>query len=165
MKTGRPRKKSVTMRKPLEGDHGTGTAAAIAGTVMEEIEGDNPNNRGRRRRLEVIELRSLGLSMRQTQAAREIRNAWCAVEMLTSGGELKEQVDASPKPDAVKTAQISALSRYRIAMKGVPAGIPRQIVEAVCFHNKHPDDLPKEWASVKAQLKVALDLAANRLGY
>lgn len=161
---GRQRKpRPITL--PPTGDHGTGTGAAMAGTVLEAVEGQEHNRTHRRRRVEAIDDSRLGLSLRQYQAAREIRDSYCQCEKLSSGSPLKEQVDASSRPDATIAIQVDAQSRFHRAMKGVPGGIPRKIVEAICFSNQRFDDLPKEWASVKAQFKITMDLVANRLGY
>lgn len=151
----------------FNGDHGTGTTLATMGTIIEEItndEGRNPNNVARRRRVEAIDAMR-GLSMRQWQAAREIRDAYCQCEKLSSGSPLKEQVDSSPKPDETIAIQVDAQSRLHRAMAGVPSGIPRKIVEAICWENKRPEDLPQAWANVSAQFKITMDLVANKLRY
>ena len=161
------KKKKVTL-PPYIGDHGTGTLAAKAGTFIEPItdeNGNNPNRQGRRRREEVIG--TIKLSMRQLQAAQDIRNAWCRKEMLSSGDELKEQVDGSPRPDRAIAAQIDAISAFKYLMDAVPRNMT-YVVEHVCCAN-----LPLRRLSPKmdhmgchsANLKVALDLVANRKGY
>ena len=149
----------------FNGDHGPSTQAALAGTVLEAMDedGKNPNNMGRRKRIEHFE--QMGLTLRQYQAAKEIRDAYCEVQIQSSGGPLKEQVDASPKPDETIDAQTDAQSRLNRAMKKVPSGIPRRIVEAICWNNQDPADLPREWANVRAQFKITLDLVANHLRY
>lgn len=147
---------------PFNGDHGTGTQAAMAGTVLEPLvdeRGGNPNNLGQRRRMDVIE--ALGLDMRQKQAATAIRDAHCRVEMLSSGGELKEQVDASPKPDAAVAAQVDALSNRSRYMAAVPRDF-RKVVEHVCWNNQPISKLPGSRNSHSACFKVAMDLVANK---
>ncbi len=151
---------------PYNGDHGSNTPAARAGTVLEPMEDDtgkNPNHMARRRVVEHYTL--MGLSLRQHQAAKEIRDAWCEVQMSSSGGPLKEQVDASPRPDETIAEQTDAQTRLERAMRKVPNGIPRRIVEAICWNNQDPNKLPKEWANVRAQFKITMDLVANHLRY
>ena len=165
---GRPRKTSVSLSPaPLKGDHGTGTAAAIAGTVLTPLtdeRGNNPNNIGRRRRENVLD--TINLSMRQFQAGDEIARAWSAVEKLSSGGELKERVQSSPKPDETIDIQVEAMSRLEHAMRAVPSAM-RYVVEHVCWHNlplaRLPDKSPH--GNHSANLKVALDLVANKLRF
>ncbi len=163
------KKKPHTPAMPkLRGDFGPGTQAANAGTTVEPIlneDGQNPNNRGRRRRVNQIE-KMTDLSMRQHQAAMHIQEAFCSVEMLSSGSELKERVQSSPKPDATIAAQIDAQSRLYHAMKAVPSAM-RYVVEHVCWHNLPISDLGKGrcHGENKSNLKVALDLVANRLKY
>ena len=99
------RKLKVTL-PPLGGDHGTGTMAAIDGTEVVPIDGDNPNNMGMRKRREIIELAKVGLSCRQHQAAREIRDAHCEVEKLSSGGPISERVDHTADPSAIATRHV-----------------------------------------------------------
>ncbi len=149
---------------PYTGDHGTGMPAATKGTVMEPVEGQEHNRTGRRRRKD--RLNDFTLSMRQMQAGKAIRDAWCRVEMLSSGEELKEQVDASPKPDAVIAAQVKAQSRLEFVMRSVPANM-RDVVEHVCWRNAKITELKNglPFGSNSANFKIALDLVANRLGY
>ena len=157
-------------RKPpiptFEGDHGTGTAAAVSGTIVEALPTENgkpdPNNRGRRRRIEVIDHLKF-LSLRQYQAAREIRNAYCAVEKLSSGSPLKERVDASTRPDVAVAAQVDALSRLNRAMAGVPR-YTRATVEAICWHNTAIKDLP-DYQVARSDLQGAMTCVADRLNY
>ena len=62
----RARQKPSSPSIPFNGDHGTGTAAAMAGTRLEPVEdeeGRNPNNMGRRVREDRI--KRIKLSMRQ----------------------------------------------------------------------------------------------------
>ena len=163
---GKRKRQKPTKPIPYNGDMGTGTRAATAGTVVEALtndDGSNPNHMGRRRVVERYE--DMGLSLRQYQAAKEIRDAWCEVQMQSSGGPLKEQVDASPRPDETIAEQTDAQSRLERAMRKVPNGIPRRIVEAICWNNQDPKSLPKEWANVSAQFKITLDLVANHLRY
>lgn len=162
---GRPRKKGVSLAPtPLNGDHGTGTKAALAGTCLEPVKtetGANPNHMGRRRRVEVID--TLDLTMRQQQAAKAIRSAFCRVEMLSSGGELKEWVQASPKPDANIASQVDAMSAFVHVMRGVRR-IDRPIIEHVCFKNA-PLRLFVLHSRQSARLRQALDVVADHMRY
>ena len=157
----KPRNKPYTPPIPFNGDHGTGTAAAMAGTRLEAVEdeeGRNPNNMGRRVREDRI--KRIKLSMRQEQAAYKIRDAYCRVEMLSSGSPLKEQVDASPKPDAVIASQVDAQSELHFVMSAVPNAM-RPVIEHVCWHNRPLNQMPDD----RANFKVALDMVANKLRY
>lgn len=164
-----PKKKKKPSKPAIpsfNGDHGTGTAAAMAGTTVEPMlndQGNNPNNMGRRRRVNQIE-KMTDLSLRQHQAAMHIQEAFCRVEMLSSGSELKERVQSSPKPDATIAAQIDAQSALYHAMAAVPSAM-RYVVEHVCWHNLplYLADKGRKHGSAKANLKVALDLVANKL--
>lgn len=167
------RKKHVSLAPiPLGGDHGTGTLAAKLGTVLEPMKDDkgrNPNNIGRRRRTSEIDRLAPKLSMRQEQAARAISDAYCRVEALSSGGELKEWVQASPKPDACVAVQVAAQSELAHVMKGVP-GKPvecRIVVEHVCWKGLPVRHLAagRDHGAYMASLKVALDMVANHLRY
>lgn len=169
MASKKPKQKPSKPEIPaFVGDHGTGTAAANYNTVIIPItdaKGRNPNNQGQRRRVNRIdEIKSL--SMRQTQAANAIQEAFCRVEMLSSGGELKARVDSSPKPDHTVAAQCDAVSNLVNVMKGVP-GAMRGIVEHVCWHNLPISAFkPTNMRNMhSANLKVALDLVANHLRY
>lgn len=164
------RKKAVSLSE-FNGDHGTGAPAAMAGTSLEEVktdDGRNPNRQARRRRINRIEqmMKRGQLNMRQYQAAMDIQEAWCWVEMLSSGGELKERVQASPKPDATIAVQMDAVSRLKFVMDAVP-GAMRYVVEHVCWHNRslNTADAGKKHGSAKSNLLVALELVANQLRY
>lgn len=168
----RAKRKSRARQKPsnppgFTGDHGTATQAAMAGTVLEAMkneDGSNPNNIGRRRRLSAIE--ALSLTMRQEQAAREIEKAWCGIRKLQSGGALKEQVDASPKPDAVVAAQVEAQSRWSRATKALLRS-EREIVFHVCCDNLPIVLLSRRLGITGAseRFKTAMDRVADYLRY
>ncbi len=134
-------KKAVSVPPiPWGGDHGTGTQAAKAGTklvAVKDSNGKNPNNLGQRKRIIVLDdmLRRGTITMRQHQAGIAIQEAYCRVEMLSSGGPLKEQVQSSPKPDAAVAIQVGANSRLVHVMKPVLQS-NRGLIEAVCWHNK-----------------------------
>jgi hypothetical protein len=167
-KSRRRRKPTKPETPQFNGDHGTGTRAANADTELVPItneDGSNPNNIGHRRRVNHID-KMTSLSMRQLQAAKEIENAWCQVQSLSSGSPLKEYVQASPKPDEVVAHQVDAQSRLNVAMAGVPPAM-RYVVEHLCWHNRPVSSLgPSDRrGNHKANLKVALDLAANKLRY
>lgn len=158
------RRKSVSVKRPTwGGDHGTGTSAAKAGTEIVPIK-DSPNGMANRRRINVID-KITSLSMRQLQAAKEIEAAYCKTEMLSSGGPLKEQVDASPKPDAVVSSQVDAQSRLARCMRPVLRS-ERHIVECICWRNEAPRTLSRThrrlWLS---RFKTAMDRVADEMGY
>jgi hypothetical protein len=173
MKAKRKRKSVSVKAMPYIGDHGTGTAAATAGTVLEPAtdkpSDPNPNNVGRRRRRSEIDRLAPKLTMRQEQAARAISNAYCRVQMLSSGGELREQVDSSSKPDACITAQVSAQSDLAYVMTGVPQAPVecRQAIEQVCWHGEPIGRLASGRAHEKYMtcLKVALNAVADHMRY
>jgi len=148
------------------GDHGPGTPAATAGTVLEPIRHDggkdDPNRRARRRRVETIDVLTF-LSQRQYQAAREIRDAYCALQKLTSGSPLKEQVDTSSRPDAIVAAQVDALSRWRRAIDPVPRHM-RATVEAICCENVPIRRLPN-YEVARSDMQGAMTVVANALRY
>lgn len=168
---GRPRvARSITLPK-LGGDHGTGTMAANANTELRALKnenGSNPNNMGQRQRVNVIDRlvqRDL-LTMRQHQAANEIQEAYCRVQMLSSGSELKEQVQSSPKPDATIAVQIAAQSRYFKAMEKVRKS-DREIIEHVCCLNLPVMMLARGRHAVRRyqRMRKTLDDVADHLGY
>lgn len=169
-KGNKPKPKSVSVTAaPWNGDHGTGTKAACAGTELVEVkteDGRNPNRMKHRRRISQIDAMSEKLSMRQLQAARAIQEAYCRVEMQSSGAALKEQVDASPKPDAVIASQVDAMSHLAFIMGAVPKAM-RDIIEHVCWHNQpiHTIKMGRSYYNRSADFKVALDLVANKLRY
>lgn len=157
-------KKVAPLHIPLNGDHGQTTAAQTNGTVVEEIlneKGENPNQMGRRRRVE--QYLELNLTMRQQQAAKALRDAWCRKEMLSSGGELKEQVDSSPKPDAVIAHQVMAMSHWL----WVSAKVRRsemEIIEHVLAYNQPLRTLSHRPRRV-AIFKDVMDRVADHLRY
>lgn len=147
---------------PLNGDHGTGTTAATHGTVLEKLP-DNPNHMGRRYRKDVY--KAMSLTMRQEQAARALRDAYCGVEALSSGGPLKERVQSSPKPDATIDVQCAAISRLVILTTGVLRA-DRQIVEHILRDNQPGVLLSRagveNWSE---RFKQTMDRVADRAGY
>ena len=175
VRKGRPRKSRSVSVKPLpfNGDHGAGTAAATAGTIIEpatDRRGDpNPNNMGRRRRTSEIDRLAPRLSMRQEQAARAISSAYSRVEALSSGGPHKEKVHSSPKPDATIAAQVAAQSQLAHVMKAVPGSPPecREVIEQVCWRGEPIGDLAsgRRHGGYMSCLKITLDLVANHMRY
>ena len=149
------------------GDHGTGTKAAMASTVLVSVP-DDKNGMKRRQRIGALELvyRRGGMTMRQFQAGKEIRDAFEATQK--SPPAIKEiHVDSSPKPDATIDVQCDAQSRYAFAMSAVDSRF-KHIVEHVCCENRPISDLPGSQImgdSHKACLFVALDCVANVLRY
>lgn len=163
---GRKRaQKAVSLaHTPFGGDHGTGTAAMRAGTTLEALtdaNGKNPNNMGRLRRVEVID--TLAFTMRQEQAAKAIRDAFCKVQMLSSGSALKERVQSSPKPDATIASQVDASSLWVYVMKPVKP-VNRRIVEHVCCENRPMVQL-SGYKQARKRLAQTLDAVADHIGY
>ena len=159
---GRPRKRRAVSLPQMNGDHGPNTELATRDTVVEKIEG--PNNMARRVRINQIrQMEKQGkLTMRQIQAADAIQEAHCRLEAMSSGGALKERVDASPKPDAIIASQVDAQSRWIFVTERIPRA-DRAIVEAVCCHNK-----PLRVAHGPRQLerfRNAMDRVADHLRY
>ena len=128
------------------------------------MDGPNPNRIAIRRRVNVIDTLT-SLTMRQLQAAKEIQDAYSKVESLSSGGPLKEQVQSTPKPDAVVAAQVDAQSRLARAMKAVHRS-ERGVVECICWRNQKPTTLRRadrrRWM---ARFTSALDKVADHLRY
>jgi hypothetical protein len=158
----RSKKYVSTAPLPWNGDHGTGTAAATADTVVVPMEG--PNRVAQRRRVNVIDTLT-SLTMRQVQAAKEIQNAYGRVEALSSGGPLKEQVDSTPKPDATVAAQVDAQSRLAVAMRAVLRS-ERAVVECICWNNQKPQTLSRtERRRWLARFTQSMDRVADHLRY
>ena len=166
----RQRKAVSLARMPFGGDHGPNTKAATAGTVLEPLtddQGRNPNNMARRRRKNVIDdmIKRKTLTMRQHQAAMAIQEAFCRVEMLSSGGPIKERVQASPKPDATISVQVDSRSRLVHVMKPVKRS-DRDLVECVCWHNKPlASAIRGGYVRGYTRFRDALDAVADHLGY
>lgn len=157
------RKNCITLApapKGYNGDHGTGTAAALSGTRLVPIDGD-PNRRAYRQRFDVY-LR-LDLDMPQQQAAKAIRDAYCRVDMLSSGSPLKERVQTFPKPDQTIDAQVNAQSHLIYVLKPVPRS-SRHIVEHILRDNR-PLRALAHTPRAGARFRAALDAVANHLGY
>ena len=168
MGKSRKRKNPHSPKVPeFTGDHGTGTKAATDGTVLEAYEPEpgkkDPNGRGRRRRIEVIDELKF-LSQRQYQAAREIRDAYCAVDSLSSGDALKESVDSSPKPDACIARQVDAMSRLQKAMKNIPSHM-RLTVEEICWNNRPIRRATLGYEIARSDMQGAMSIVADHLGY
>lgn len=166
---GRTRRARSVSTKPLpwNGDHGTGSEAATAGTVLEPVDGANPNRMARRVRKNVINtmLKRDQLTMRQWQAAQAIQLAWCGVQKLSSGGALKETVDATSKPDATVAAQVGAVSRLVHVTKPIRPS-ERALVEDVCYHNR-PLGHAARAGEVRplARFRDTMDRVANHMRY
>jgi hypothetical protein len=168
-KAGRPHKtRKVTLSKPLplNGDHGTGTQAARAGTVLEKIM-DNPNHMGQRKRVCRVDwlLKRKFLDTRQYQAAKAIQVAYARTEQISSGGELKEQVQSSSKPDAAMAQYCDAMSAWVRVMKAVRRS-QRPIVEHVCCYNQ-PITSMRGATRIRSahRLRSALNAVADHMQY
>lgn len=171
-RSGRKRKPRKITLPELAGDHGTETDAANQNTEVVEIkeaDGSNPNRRGHRRRREAY--LGVPMSMRQQQAAKAIRDAHCGVQSLSSGGELKEQVDSTSKPDKVIDIQCAIMSRWIEVTKPLRSNHravhrARFIIEHVCCDNEPLRTLPDRYQVRSGHiLRVALDVVADHLGY
>ncbi len=158
------RKRKPSRPIPYTGDHGPGTTAATAGTMIEAVEGQEHNRTGRRRRINAIE--SITLTMRQEQAAKAIEEAWCLLQRCSSGGELKEQVDASPKPDATVARQVDAQSRWHYVTAALMRG-EKRLVQWVCCENQSILLAKRKLGEARAteRFREAMDRVANHLRY
>ena len=165
---GRPRKTSVSVTAaPFNGDWGPQTQAAVANSELVEVtdeNGKNPNRMKRRQRIDVLArlVKSDAISMRQFQAGEAIRDAYSRVEMLSSGGELKEVVDSSARPDAAVAAQVEAHSRWAIISRLIRSE-ERAIVEHVCIKGQRLQAITQPRAA--RFLHDALNRVADGLGY
>lgn len=158
-KSKRKRKgKGACITLPYAGDHGTGTAAAREGALLVPIKSD-PNRRARIQRIDAY--KRIPLTMRQEQAARAIRDAYCRVEMLSSGGPLKERIQSSPKPDQTIDVQVAAQSALHWAMAAV-SRVNRPIVEHVLWHNRSLRSL--NIPRCGNRLRDTLDRVADHIG-
>lgn len=165
---GHKASRSVTLSAPLPlgGDHGTGTDAANAGTVIEKLT-DNPNHIGQRRRVCRVDwlLKRKFLDIRQYQAAKAIQVAYARTEQISSGGELKEQVQSSPKPDAAMAQHCDAMSAWVRVMKAVHRS-QRPIVEHVCCYNQPITSISGANRIRSAhRLRSALNAVADHMQY
>lgn len=167
-KTARKSRRSrrvTTKPLPWNGDHGTGTAAANQNTVIEPVDlENNPNRMGRRVRVNLIDtmIKRGTLTMRQGQAAKAIQEAYCRVQMLSSGGELKEQVQSSPKPDATVAVQVEYMSRL-VHVTSPILRADRSLVEWICYHNRplHTHGTVRHLA----RFRMAMDKVADHMRY
>lgn len=162
----RARRMASLPKMQLKGDHGTGSLAAIEGTTLEPLKderGSNPNNMGRRYRKDVY--KALSLTMRQEQAAKALRDAYCRVEALSSGGALKERVQSSPKPDATVDMQVAAMSRLvRLTRPILQAD--RYIIEHILRDNKPTSVLGRKgYARWSERFKLTMDRVADSERY
>lgn len=159
----RGKKGCITLSAPpkkYNEQEGPRTKQQISGTVLVPIK-DDPNRRAYRQRVDVW--MKFDLTIRQQQAAKAIRDAYCRVEALSSGGPLKERVQASPKPDATISMQVEVQSRLVHVMRGVPRA-QRHIVEHILWHNR-PLTALKDTPRSGARFKAALDAVANHMNY
>ncbi|MGB7244277.1 MAG: hypothetical protein WBC93_19610 [Sulfitobacter sp.] len=156
---GRPRKrKGVSLPPPLGGDHGTGTPAANAGTVVKPIDGKNPNNLGRRVRESQLEIYyKKGLLTKDHLNAGML--LLCAFEATQGGSPAikKVNVDHSPKPDHAIEIMLKRIGGYSAIMKHVPK-TSRSIISRVAVH-----DLPIE-SHQKGDLQCLNEMAKLLVG-
>ena len=150
--------------EPVRGDHGTGTAAATASTVLVAVP-DDKNGMKRRQRIGALESIMGKLSQRQYQAGKEIRDAF--EETQTSPPAIKEiQVDVSPTPDATIDVQVDAQSRFAFAMSAVTP-IGKEVVNHVLLQNRPITELAGGgMVAINTQkLRNALTRVADKLRY
>ena len=122
---------------------------------------------GYRRRVDALTylINNGSLTMRQQQAAEEIRAAFLGTEKLSSGQPIKERVQSSPKPDATIDVQISAMSRLVRAMEAVHKA-DRAIVEHMCWHGRPFREMgEKHKRKASERFKINMDRVADRLRY
>ena len=136
------------------------TKAANEGTLVIPIKSD-PNRRAYRQRVDAYT--RIDMTMRQRQAARAIRDAYCRAEMCSSGGPLKERVQSSPKPDATIDLQVAAISQLHHVMAAVSKA-DRPIVEHVLWANR-PLRALTGFPRCGERLRDTLDRVANHLRY
>lgn len=160
-KTKRKREgRKACISLPPTGDHGTGTDAANAQTLLIPVRGQEHNRTARRQRVEAW--KRISFTMRQAQAAQALRDAYCGVESLASGGPLKERVQSSPKPDQAIDIQVAKQSRLIKLLRAVPP-TSRRVVDHVFRENKPLRALDKTPRSA-ARLRLALDRVADHMG-
>lgn len=156
--------RSVSLKPiPLNGDHGTQTEAATAGTIVVKLDG--PNNMGQRRRIDALDTiiaRDI-LTLPQQQAAQAIRDAYARKDALSSGGPLKEWVQSSPRPDAAVAAQVDANSWWAHVVKPLSRD-QRDLVRHVCGYGLPLRTAPNP-RRASERFKVALDAVALHLKY
>ena len=158
----RAKKHVSTAPAPWVGDHGTGTAAQRADT--EYVKQEGPNNVAHLRRKDRVRDLIPKLTMRQHQAAQEIQNAYACNEMLSSGGPLKEQVDATPRPDAAIASQVNAQSRLERCTRPLLRS-EVGLVRAICWENAPVTQIAAMYPRWLARFATAMDRVADRLGY
>ena len=149
------------------GDTGPDTAAQRAGAEIVALDGPNPVRRKQRVKdvLKRMVMQDQSLSMRQYQAARAIQSA-AEKKKPGGGGNYEPRVDCSRSTSNAMDAKIDATRRVDDAQKVIPKEM-RFVVDWVCVQNKAISELSKGrmHGMHKANLQVALDLVANRLGY
>ena len=161
-----PRTARKRPHTPTEGlgDHGTGTKAAMASTVLVSVP-DDKNGMKRRQRIGALESIMGKLTQRQYQAGKEIRDSFEATQ--TSPPAIKEiQVDVSPKPDATIDVQCDAQSRFAFAMSAVPV-LGKDVVNHVLLENRPITEMASGgMVEVNTQkLRNALTRVADKLRY
>lgn len=145
------------------------TPAQNAGTTIETIREPGKADRKRRYRLHILEQMHRGgrISRRQMLAGMELHEAWCATQ-LSPPAVREVVVDGTMDPDRITVAQVEAMQRYADLAAAVPAA-QRYVVRHVVLDNRAiRDGLARDSMEAHgptAELKVALELVANRLGY
>lgn len=145
------------------------TPAQNAGTTIETVREPGKADRKRRYRLHILEQMHRGgrISRRQMLAGMELHEAWCATQ-LSPPAVREVVVDGTMDPDRITVAQVEAMQRYADLAAAVPAA-QRYVVRHVVLDNRAVrDGLARnamEAHGPMAELQVALELVANRLGF
>lgn len=147
--------------------------AQNAGTVVEVVSETGKADKKRRYRLHTLERmgkRPPGkgrLHPRQVMAGLKLYEVWCETQM--SPAAIREIfVDGTMDADAITVAQVTAMQEFAMVWEWVPREF-RGIVGHVVLEDRELRFAPLagggEDRSPMAQLQVALDLLANRMGY
>lgn len=171
------RKRRPTDPPPVAVDWGPDTQAQRAATVLEPRVHRGYQVRGKRRWhvLEVMHSRdyapAMRISERQKDAGIELHRRWCSTEL--SPEWLGVFVDKTPDPSAAVAAQADKVRELEFLTRHIPHGC-REVTMHVCCGGEHGLFISgknglttdgKTAGMLSAQLKVALDILANHLGY
>ena len=170
MAKARKKKKAVSLAAPASSlaslcDLGPSTPMQSANTIVRPVK-DCKNGSKQKVRQHALDLmiKQERISKRQYMAGNEISMAYEA--QFKSPPALKPvQVDTSPNPTASVAIQVDRASKHAWLKKAVPPDM-REVVDHVC---EQGHAIGQKWkgsnhATQSANLKMALDLVANRLG-
>ena len=160
-------------------DHGPDTYLARRGTVVEQVEGVdpdtgkkiNPNSVTRRRRVDQVEKlwRSDKITRDQYEAAKKLREAFLATQR-TPPAIKAVQVDSSPKPDAAIAMQIDRVSKFHAIARHIPTNAAPLVDAVVMMDRPVSGDLGDGRANGHRtairliHLRLALDAVARGIG-